>query len=416
MEYFSEYKLESKFRWQKISHTFDLPLNSNITFFIRTIYLDLPVPLFEFKTQFNGVSLGQWSENYSTLNSGFNEEDFPDNLHHLLNSGSAYTSVVLDSYGTNTEMNGHYLIKNNKIFAENFGIPIVFGSNHTTRVVEAPDSNPSIIFPGNGFLNASGKYNNYTLEAWVRMDNVSANPIRIIGPVMSNDGIYVEEGFITIKIGFYSKSYFVGKWYRPMLIHFKYSETEAVLLINGEQVITMPFDLNNVTFLEKYSSELLEQDWIGVYGSSLIYPFEIDCISIVPYLIPLEMAKRRFVYGQGVPEVNRSSDTFLTNSTLFDYSFADYASNILYPDVTPWRSGYANNLDTTSTYMTTPNYSLPDLQLKRNSRFLSTLEWLQENKTVNDEDPDEFTYLLMKPFSENIAASATLSEVEQDIF
>ena len=416
VEYFSEYKLESKFRWQKISHTFDLPLNSNITFFIRTIYLDLPVPLFEFKTQFNGVSLGQWSENYSTLNSGFNEEDFPDNLHHLLNSGSAYTSVVLDSYGTNTEMNGHYLIKNNKIFAENFGIPIVFGSNHTTRVVEAPDSNPSIIFPGNGFLNASGKYNNYTLEAWVRMDNVSANPIRIIGPVMSNDGIYVEEGFITIKIGFYSKSYFVGKWYRPMLIHFKYSETEAVLLINGEQVITMPFDLNNVTFLEKYSSELLEQDWIGVYGSSLIYPFEIDCISIVPYLIPLEMAKRRFVYGQGVPEVNRSSDTFLTNSTLFDYSFADYASNILYPDVTPWRSGYANNLDTTSTYMTTPNYSLPDLQLKRNSRFLSTLEWSQENKTVNDEDPDEFTYLLMKPFSENIAASATFSEVEQDIF
>jgi hypothetical protein len=167
VEYFSEYKLKSASSWQKISHTFDLPLNSNITFFIRTIYLDLPVPLFEFKTQFNGVSLGQWSENYSNINSGFNEQDFPDNLHHLLTSASAYTSVTLDSYGTNTEMNGYYLIKNNKIFAENFGIPMVFGSNHTTRVVEAPDNNPSIIFPGSGFLNDSGKYNNYTLEAWV---------------------------------------------------------------------------------------------------------------------------------------------------------------------------------------------------------------------------------------------------------
>ena len=416
VEYFSEYKLKSASSWQKISHTFDLPLNSNITFFIRTIYLDLPVPLFEFKTQFNGVSLGQWSENYSNINSGFNEQDFPDNLHHLLTSASAYTSVTLDSYGTNTEMNGYYLIKNNKIFAENFGIPMVFGSNHTTRVVEAPDNNPSIIFPGSGFLNDSGKYNNYTLEAWVRMDNVSANPIRIIGPVQSNDGIYVEEGFITIKIGYYSKSYFVGKWYRPMLIHFKYSETEAVLLINGEQVITMPFDLNSVTLLDKYSPELLDQDWIGVYGSSLIYPFEIDCISITPYLLPLEIAKRRFVYGQGVAEINNSTEILSTKSTFFDYSFSGYSTNVLYPDLTSWRSGYANNLDTTSTYMTTPDYDLPEIQLKRNSKLILTDKWFEENKNVNDNDLEDYAYFLMKPFSENIAASATFSEVEQDIF
>ena len=416
VEYFSEYKLESTLRWQKISHTFELPFNSDITFFIRTIYLDLPVPLFEFKTQFNGVSLGQWSENFSTLTSGFNEQDLPDNLQHLLNSGSAYTSVTMDSYGTDTEMNGYYVVKNNKIFVENSGIPMVFGSNHTTRILEAPDNNPSIIFPGSGFLNNSGKYNNYTLEAWIRIDNVSANPIKIIGPVKSNDGIYVEEGFITIKIGYYSKSYFVGKWYRPMLIHFKYSETEAVLLINGEQVITMPFDLNNVTFLEKFSPELLDQDWIGVYGSSLIYPFEIDCLSITPYLIPLEIAKRRFVYGQGVAENNNSNETLSTKSTFFDYSFSGYATNVLYPDLTSWRSGYSNNLNTTSTYMTTPNYDLPEVQLKRNSKLILTDKWFEENKNVNNNDLEDYAYFLMKPFSENIAASATFSQIEQDVF
>ena len=399
VEYYSQYIFESDVGWHKIFHTFDLPSNKNLTFFIRTNYSDVG-SLSDFVTQFNGVSLGQWSEQFNASNLGFNYQDFPANLEHLLTSGSAYSSVVLDSYGTDTDMNGYYLLKNNKIYAENAGIPMVFGSNHTTRIIEAPDGNPSIMFPGNGFLNDSGKYNNYTLEAWIRLDNVSADPIKIIGPIESTDGVYVEEGFISIKIGFYVKSYFVGKWYRPMLVHFKYSEIEASLLINGEQVITMPFDLDNITFPSKSSSASLEQDWIGVYGNDLISPFEIDCISIVPYLIPLEMAKRRFVYGQGVPEINRSNDTFLTNSTLFDYSFADYASNILYPDVTPWRSGYANNLDTTSTYMTTPGYNLPDVQLKRNSRFLSTLQWFQENKTANDENPDQFTYFLMKPLFE----------------
>ena len=399
VEYYSQYIFESDVGWHKIFHTFDLPSNKNLTFFIRTNYSDVG-SLSDFVTQFNGVSLGQWSEQFNAITAGFNDQAFPASLEHLLTSGSAYTSVVLDAYGTDTDMNGYYVLKDNKIYAENSGIPMVFGSNHTTRVIEAPDNNPSIIFPGNGFLNQSGQYNNYTLEAWIRLENVSADPIKIIGPIESNDGVYVEEGFISIKIGFYVKSYFVGKWYRPMLIHFKYSETEAVLLINGEQVITMPFDLDNVTFPAKSSSASLDQDWIGVYGNDLISPFEIDCISITPYLIPIEMAKRRFVYGQGVPEVNRSNETFLTNSTLFDYSFSNYATNILYPDVTPWRSGYSNNLDTTSTYMTTPGYALPDVQLKRNSRFLSTLQWFEENKTANDESPDQYTYFLMKPLFE----------------
>ncbi len=398
-EYYSQYVFESDIDWHKLSHTFDLPSNKNITFFIRTNYSSLG-SLSDFITQFNGTSLGQWSEQFNALTTGFNDLDFPSDLEHLLTSGSAYKSVVLDSYGTDTDINGYYILKDNKIYAENAGIPMVFGSNHTTKILEAPDGNPSIIFPGIGFLNESGQYNNYTLEAWIRLDNISADPIKIIGPTCSTDGVYVEEGFISIKIGFYVKSYFVGKWYRPMLIHFKYSETEASLLLNGEQVITMPFDLNNVSFPAKSSSASLEQDWIGVYGNDLIFPFEIDCISITPYLIPLEMAKRRFVYGQGVPEINLSNDNYLANSTLFDYSFSNYASNILYPDIVPWRSGYSSNLDTTSTYMTTPSYTLPDIQLKRNSRFVSTLQWLEENKTANDENPDQYTYFLMKPLFE----------------
>ena len=394
-----EFEPESAVGWHKIQHTFDLPDNENITFFIRTEYAETG-SISDFITQFNGISLGQWSEQFNSVSTGFNDISIPAEIEHFVTGGSNYTCTVLDSYGIDSGLNGYYIIGNKEVYAQNSGIPMVFGSNHTTRVLTATDNNPSIVFPGCGFLNEAGKYNQYTFEAWLRLDNVSVDPVRIVGPVFSTDGIYVEEGFISIRIGPYAKSYFVGKWYRPMLVHFKYSEIEASLLINGEQVITMPIDLNNIDFPAQEDLSANNQDWIGIYGSPYINPLEIDCISITPYQIPLEMAKRRFVYGQGVPNVDLSNDTFLTNSTVFDYSFANYSSNALYPDVNPWRNGFSNNLDTTSSYMTTPAYDLPEVQLKQGSRILSVFDWYYENKTANDTEPDEYTYIRMKPLYE----------------
>jgi len=395
----SSFSFDTDVGWHSILHTFDLPENEELTFFIRITFSDSGY-VSDFVTQINGVSLGQWSEQYIVSSIGINSIDLPYEVENLITSGSAYNAITVDAYGLDTEINGYYLVKDNKIYAQNFGIPLVFGSNHTTKIFEAPDNNPSIIMPGLGFLNDSGKYNNYTLEAWVRMENVGANPIKIIGAVKSSDGVYVEEGFITLRIGPYFKSYYVGKWYRPMLLHFKYSQSEATLLINGEQVITMPIDISNIVFATQEDEIGNNQDWIGIYGSDFIQPFEIDCVSIYPYLVPIEMAKKRFVYGQGVKEVNLSNDIYSTNSYVFDYSFANYAANSLYPDISPWRSGFANNLDATSTHLTTPNYQLPEVQLKRNSRFLDVFEWYAENKTANDIDSDQYTYITMKPLYE----------------
>ncbi|MDA0900221.1 MAG: hypothetical protein O3B35_04245 [Proteobacteria bacterium] len=385
--------------WHNISHTFDLPENKNLTFFIRIDYSDSGSTS-DLVVQFNGMSLGQWSEQYIQTEIGFNDVDFPGELEHLLVSGSGYRAVEVDAYTLDTSLNGYYLIKNKQMFAQTSGIPMVFGSNHTTKITEAQDGNPSIVMPGRGFLNEAGKYNDYTLEAWIRLDNISADPIKIIGPIKSNDGIYVEEGFISLRIGSFVRSYYVGKWYRPMLVHFKYSPTEANLLINGEQVISMPIDIAALSFPAQEDSSDNNQDWLGIYGNDLISPFEIDCVSIYPYLIPLEMAKRRFVYGQGVDNPNLSNEDYLVNSYLFDYGFSDYSANSLYPDVNSWRNGFSINLDTTSTYMTTPAYTLPTVQLKRGSRFLSLTEWYQENKQANTIDHDQYPYLMMKPLYE----------------
>jgi len=394
-----EYSFATNLGWHNISHTFDLPSNQDLTFFIRITFSNLPIAS-DFVTQINGISLGQWSEQYIADSIGFNDFDLPSDVEHLLVSGSGYSSVTADAYGLDTELNGYYLIKDKKIFAQNSGIPLVYGSNHTTKIFEAPNGNPSLIFPGNGFLNDSGKYNNYTLEAWVRMENVCADPIKIIGSAASNDGIYVEEGFITLRIGPYQKSYYVGKWYRPMLLHFRYTSTEASLFINGEQTISLPIDIKNVVFAQKTNLNGDDLDWIAVYGSDFINPFEIDCLSIFPYIIPLEMAKRRFVFGQGVKNTDLSNDTYSANSYLIDYPFANYAANSIYPDISSWRSGFTNNLRTTSTHLTSPEYKLPDLQLKRNSRFLNAFDWYSENKKANDTDRDQFTYLTMRPLYE----------------
>lgn len=399
IEDYTEYSFEANVGWNIISHTFVIPENKNIEFFIRINYSSNGSES-DFIVQFNGLSLGQWSEQYVDSEIGFNEISFPSNFEHLLVSGSAYNAVTVDSYGIDTSLNGYYLIKDKKLFAQTSGIPIVYGSNHTTKIIEAPDSNPSIVIPGMGFLNDSGKYNNYTLEAWIRLDNLSADPIKIIGPIKSNDGIYVEEGFISLRIGPYLQSYYVGKWYRPMLLHFKYSPNEANLLINGEQVIYMPIDLSNISFPMQEDENGNNQDWIGIYGNEYISPFEIDCFSIYPYIIPLEMAKRRFVYGQGVSGSDLSSDTYIVNSHLFDYGFSNYSNNIIYPDVSSWRNGFSNNVDTTSSFLTVPSYRLPEVQLKRNSRFLSTFQWYEENKTANDIDTDQYTYITMKPLYE----------------
>ena len=397
--YETEYSFGSEIGWHKISHTFDIPENENINFFIKTKFSESSFATEQdYKFQINGVSLGQWSEQYNSTSIGFTDISLPNELSNVVNSSSSYTCLVADSYGLDNSLNGYYLIKNKEIYSANSGLPMVYGSKNSTKILVAEDNNPSIIIPGCGFLNESGKYNSYTLEAWIRLDNVSLDPIKIIGPVFSDDGIYVEEGFISIRVGEkYIKSYFVGKWYRPMLVHFKYSENYIYLYVNGEEVISEAIDVSKI-YLPENELDGLSQDWIGIYGNDLIDPFEIDCISIIPYSLPIEMAKRRFVYGQGVEEVEISTSAFSSKKILFDYSNAEYASNMIYPDMNKWKDAFSTNLNTNSSFLSPPNYDLPIFQ--SNNSLINYDFWKERNKEENINSPDNFKYFKIKPFSQ----------------
>jgi hypothetical protein len=125
------------------------------------------------------------------------------------------------------------------MLAVNSGIPMVFGSDNVTKIYKSVNANvPSIAFDGHGFLNKKGIGKNYTVEFWLRMYTNSASPIRIFGPLTSTDGLYVEEEFLTIRIGRYSKYHFIGKWFRQMLFHLQYSEDSFNILINGDTGMT----------------------------------------------------------------------------------------------------------------------------------------------------------------------------------
>jgi hypothetical protein len=217
--------------WIFVSDTFDIP-NENTTFrvVIKIRYVGGASSTNDYHFLVNGVSLGQWSEEFHSASLGVSKISLPISIPLT----SAYV-VEAKSYGLK-ETPGYYFVSNNALVAKNSGIPLVYGSGNTTILSENANA-PSMILPGYGFLNEVGKFKEYTLEMWMRINSDSSIKKRICGPIKSEDGIYVDGPFITLKIGDNHSSHYVGEWTRPMLMHIRITNNAASLLINGEQVI-----------------------------------------------------------------------------------------------------------------------------------------------------------------------------------
>ena len=162
----------------------------------------------------NGISLGQWSEEFSSTSLGVTPIDIPSTI-----AIAPQKAVVARCYGLQ-ELDGYYLISDNMLKAKNLGIPIVYGTSGVTAMYPNQDD-PSLIIPGEGLLNESGKFREYTFETWLRINSYSNDRKRIIGPIASNDGIYVDGPSIGLKVGDQYGAYYVGEWTRPMLVHMK---------------------------------------------------------------------------------------------------------------------------------------------------------------------------------------------------
>jgi hypothetical protein len=327
----------------------------------------------------NGLSLGQWSEPFHTESSGTVLEDLPSSI-----SLPSTKAAKAFKYGTVSD-NGYYLASDKRMYSYNEGFPLVYGASSVTRIVPNTTENlPSLIVPGFGVLNESGKYRDYTVEMWLRVSPESENRKRIFGPIASTDGIYVDGKFLILKVNNYSASHFVGEWGRPMLLQLVFGSRGAGLILNGERVASLTYDAASLD-LPEFSLDNKEQDWLGFYAYQDSVPFfDIDCVAIYSYQVPEVVAKRRFVFGQGVDISSNANVAFGGTTASIDYQISGYTNNYLYPDMGRWSQGILDNILPQASALAAPNFSLPSVILKNSE--VSEESWLAlcQNQSVVD--------------------------------
>ena len=344
--------------WAFVSGTFEIPNeNTDLRAVIKITTATGGASSLDYRFHINGVTVGQWAEEFNATSLGITPEPFPASI--ALTTSSEV--IPASAYGISSD-EAYYLVNDNALVAKNSSVPMVFGASGVTTLSPNAVDEPSLIVPGKGFLNELGRYKEQTIEFWARINSNTKTPKRIFGPISSTDGLYVESGFLTLVIGNNFASHFVGEWFRPMLIHIRLIRNAATVLINGEEVISLIINTESLELpLPEVNSE--SQDWLGFYAHEDVTPIEIDCIAIYPYQVPVTVAKRRWVYGQGVLSPEGINSSYGGTSAFIDYPFADYTANYNYPDFAEWQQGSFDNLTTTDTAITTPSYELPEIFL-----------------------------------------------------
>lgn len=370
-------------RWFLISETFDYPdKNVSLKLFIEFSYRNGGAD-HSHKILVNGLTLGQWSEEYCATSLGVSPQSLPSSI-----PLDGYNAIEAAPYGI-SDSTGYYLSKNNILLAKNTGLPMVYGSSNITKINPDPDFGPSLILPGNGFLNESKKYSEMTLEFWLRVDLDSSSQQRLIGPIASTDGLYIRGPVFLLKVGNNFGTYFVNEWARPMLVHIRVSSTRASLLINGDEVVSFEVDMAQVDLPPKENDLGKDQDWIGVFSYSNFTTLEVDCIGIYSYTVPTIVAKRKFVYGQGVEFPENINTAYSGTSMAIDYKMANYANNYNYPETGRWQQGTSDNFLVRQDGLSTPNYSRPEIF----SNEYDIERFLQSQDLVQSEDGQRFVRL-----------------------
>lgn len=376
-------------KWFFVSETFspeytELP----IRIVLKINFLKQSLNLNDYIFYSNGLTFGQWAEEFQSESLGVNPQLLPSSI-----ALDQSYSVEADVYGL-AENSGYYLVNNKSLMAKNFGMPMVFGSSNVTKLYNN-NGMPSLIIPSSGMMNEYGRHRDFTLEFWIRTNNSSDDAKRIVGPISSDDGIYLDGPFIVLKINNLYSSYYVGHWERPMLIHWRYSPGISTVLLNGEEIISLEFDENEISLPENINEDGKSQDWIGFYAHENIEPIEIDCVAIYSYSVPYLVAKRRFIYGQGVQYPENLNASYGGNSVLFDYTFADYTKNYNYPDLGSWNQGTLDNLSISDGELTPSEFPIPEIII--NDDLKNKDDMFDDCKLIQNED---LLFVNLQPNSE----------------
>lgn len=367
--------------WTMVSETFKIP-DEDVDF---NLLIEIEYSGGDTSNDFwiNGITFGQRSEEFNATSLG----NIPETIDASIPVNAPYNVGVRASAYGNQDLYGYYLSQNNALLAKNSGMPMVFGASNVS-ILYPNSNNPSLILPSLGFLNNSGKYKSYTAEFWLRLVSDTVVPRRIFGPLTTSDGLYVDGPFLKLAIGNNIGSHYIGEWARPMLIDIRYSITSASLLVNGEQVISLSLPEGSFDFPDQVVNGK-NQEWLGFYAYQDVTPVELDTVAIYSYEVPSVVAKRRWVYGQGVKYPENIEKAYAGTSVVVDYGFAEYSKNQNYPLMTSFSNAIVSNLSTTERAITAPQYSLPEVVFQTDKSINS---WYSDLSSVQNEDTKFLTF------------------------
>lgn len=316
----------------------------------------------------NGLVFGQGAEYFGSSSLGISYSVIPDNVYLPApffssgNPGEQREGIEISPYGL-SDATGYYIIYNDFELVSQSGLPMIYGSNTSTVLNPTPNKAiPNIILPAKGFMNELNANKTRTFEFWMKLNhNGTSNSTRykIFGPTASADGLYVDESFLILKIGNKVASTFVGEWARPMLVDVEVSAQTAQVMIDGSIQISMKHDGQ----FSKYK-DVYDQDWVGFYcPSDIADSIEIDCVAVYSHTISEDVAKRRFVYGQGVEFPLALNSAYGGTSAYVDFSKSGYTKMHDYGNKAnnKWETGISNNLKVDSVFVSAPAYSNPEI-------------------------------------------------------
>jgi hypothetical protein len=352
-------------QWAYVSEMFDLPEEfSNMKIVFKITYTGATT---DYVVLTNGLSVGQLSEQFNVESLGSTLVDVNSQVDYSVFNSNVF-GVRSESYGLQS-LSGYYLANPyGTLCAINSGMPMVYGATSSTQITPNTTIDgeplPSIIFPGLGFLNDEGQHKDLTFEFWIRVQSKTDVLRKIFGPLFSDDGIYVKDSFLILKLGSNTGTYYINEWERPMLIAIRYSDELVSLVLNGEEIISINILGDVPDFPSKFNTVegvVYDQDWLGFYAYTDVPVLEIDCVGIYPYIVPSIMEKRRWIYGQAVGSPTGLSSSELSVAVSTDYTVANYAKNYSYPDMGRWQQGINENLLIDNQSIKLPEYSLPEI-------------------------------------------------------
>jgi len=340
----------------------------------------------------NGIDVGENSLKFVGKSSGQTPVELPSDI-----ATDETYGIPAENFLSNSNK-GYYIVKDNILCTENSSIPMVYGSSNTT-VLFTNNNAPSLIFPGFGFLNDSGINKTYNFETFIRINGNTTSPKRILGPLQSDDGVYVDGSFIGLKINNLYKTVYVGEWFKPMLLNIQYTKNNIELFINAEKLININTANESISFPEKIATTGTyidkDQDWIGFYYYDEFNSIEVDTVAIYCYVVNESILKQRLLYAQAVKTSILENQAIQNNGEFFHFQYpsSNYSKNYNYPTFSKWENArILENITIKDNALCTLEYELPSINLGTKTQN----EWLSDQYEIQSEATN---FMSLKPDS-----------------